>query len=73
MNAKLLALQEEKAICYSILDDVYNPEAPINFTTPKVRDKINYIFGKLNEIERQIVIETDYENLPFWKKLFRKL
>ena len=71
MNAKLISLDAEKAICHSILDDIYQPTTPINIMTPKTRDKINYMFGRLNEIERQIVLETERVNRPFWKKLIQ--
>jgi hypothetical protein len=72
MNAKIAALEADKAICHSILDDVYRPTTPINVMTPQVRDKINYLFGHLNEIERQIVIETEISTRSFWKKLTQK-
>lgn len=72
MNAKIAALEADKAICHSILDDVYRPTTPINIMTPQVRDKINYLFGRINEFERQIAIEIEIAERPFWKKLLQK-
>jgi len=72
MSATIVALKAEEANCHAILNIIFpNTDGP-TLLTPKDRDMINFMFGKLNEIERKIAIETERLERPFYKKLFRK-